>query len=168
MNAVELMLEVIRENSPKSIWRNAPLEPFRRVENTNRGDIGEEFLRRYLLSNGEFEINKRGHRAEDEDLQIESYGLEIKTASLGANGTFQFNHVRYDKQYRFLICLGVCPDKLVFNAWTKEALSVGEAGRLVRMAEGQSTTFKLTKRLGEMRPIEEFVDWVRAEIGSGT
>ena len=32
------------------------------------------------------------------------------------------------------------------------------------MAEGQSTTHKLTKRLGEMRPIEELIRWIHAEV----
>ena len=32
------------------------------------------------------------------------------------------------------------------------------------MAEGQSTTHKLTKRLSEMRPIEELIDWITDEV----
>ena len=36
------------------------------------------------------------------------------------------------------------------------------AGRLVRMAEGQAVTFKLTKKLADMHPIEELPDRIRA------
>ena len=38
------------------------------------------------------------------------------------------------------------------------------AGALVRMAEGQSVTFKLTKRPADMLPIESLACWVRDEI----
>ena len=71
MNAVDLMLEVIAEHSPKSIWAGAPLEAFRRVENTNRGDIGEEFLSRYLELGG-FSVRMSDMRAELQDMQIEN------------------------------------------------------------------------------------------------
>ena len=162
IDSVGLLLEVIAENSPRSIWTNAPLEPFRRVENTNRGDIGEEFLCRYLTQAG-FSARKSDARAERQDMRIENQSFEVKTASLGANGTFQFNHVRLDRDYRYLLCLGVCPDRIVYNVWRKRALAEGEAGRLVRMAEGQSITFKLTKRLADMRPIEDLLDWLRSE-----
>ena len=83
----------------------------------------------------------------------------MKTASIGTNGTFQFNHIRLDRTYNYLICLSTCPDKIVFNAWRK---GVG-AGSLVRMAEGQSTTHKLTQRLADMRPIQGLLDWICEE-----
>ena len=165
MNAVDLMLEVIAEHSPKSIWAGAPLEAFRRVENTNRGDIGEEFLRRYLVAHGGFSVQKSGTRADLIDLQIENRDFEVKTASLGVNRTFQFNHIRMDRDYLYLLCLGVCPEVIVFDIWRKEEVADGQAGRLVRMAQDQSTTFKLTKRLSDMRPIETLPDWIRAEFG---
>ena len=43
VNAIELMIEVIRDNTPSSIWTGSPLEQYRHVGNTNRGEIGEEF-----------------------------------------------------------------------------------------------------------------------------
>ena len=161
--AIRLLLEVIRENSPQSIWTDAPLEPFRRVENTNRGAIGEEFLCRFLIQAG-FSAQKSDLRSGRQDMRIQGRSFEVKTASLGANHTFQFNHVRLDRDYRNLLCLEVCPDHIVYNVWRKGALAEGEAGRLVRMAEGQSITFKLTKRLADMLPIEELPHWVRSEI----
>lgn len=44
---IELMVAVIREHSPVSIWTGSPLEGYRRLGNTNRGQIGEDFIRRY-------------------------------------------------------------------------------------------------------------------------
>lgn len=164
INPVDLMLRVIQDYSPRSIWTGSPLEPFRRVENTNRGDIGEEFLYRYLGAQHGFSISKSDIRSERQDMLIENRRFEVKTASLGANRTFQFNHVRLDRDYLYLLCLGVCPDGIVFNVWRKGALAEGDAGRLVRMAEGQSITFKLTKRLADMMPIDALPDWIRTEL----
>ena len=83
---------------------------------------------------------------------------------MGANGTFQFNHIRLDRTYQYLLCLGIAPSSVVFLVWRKGVVSEGGAGSLVRMAEGQSTTHKLTKRLAEMRPVEELPSWIRAEV----
>ena len=88
-------------------------------------------------------------------MRIAGHRFEVKTASLGANGSFQFNHVRLDRRYQYLICLGVCPNEIVFNMWRKGEIAEGKAGTLVRMAEGQAVTYKLTKKLGDMRPIDE-------------
>ena len=157
MNPVQTLLEVIRENVPPNIWTGATLAEYRTLGNTNRGEVGEQFVRRYLTSAGIAVGN--GNRASPTDMTIGGRRVEVKTASLGATGTFQFNHVRLDKQYDYLVCLGICPEEIVFMAWRKGAVAEGRAGRLVRMAEGQSTTHKLTKRLDEMRPIELLISW---------
>lgn len=138
------------------------MEGYRQLGNTNRGQIGENFIRRYL-SSANIPVSN-GSRTSPIDLQIAGQRFEVKTASLGTNGTFQFNHVRLDRTYNCLFCLGICPDKIVFNAWRKGVLSECSAGSLVRMAEDQSTTHKTTKQLAEMRPIEELVDWVQVEL----
>lgn len=153
VNSIRLLVEIIKEHAPKDIWQGSPLAGYRILGNTNRGEIGEEFVRRYLkLSKIEA---KRGIRTSLTDMGILDTQLEVKTASLGANGTFQFNHVRLDRKYQYLLCLGICPKKVVFSMWRKGDVAEGSAGSLVRMAEGQSVTYKLTKRLAEMRPIKE-------------
>ncbi len=156
------MVRVIDEHWPKSIWAGSPLEGYRRLGNTNRGQIGESFIRKYLAYAGIPVGN--GSRVTPTDLLIAGKRFEIKTASLGGNGTFQFNHVRLDRTYNYLLCLGICPDRLVFLAWRKGVVSEGGAGTLVRMAEGQSTTHKITKKLSDMRPIEELPGWIRNEV----
>ena len=162
MNPIDLMVQVISEHSPKSIWTGSPLEGYRRLGNTNRGQIGEEFIRKYL-SAADIPVSN-GSRVTATDLLIAGKRFEVKTASLGANGTFQFNHVRLDRSYNYLLCLGVCPESIEFLAWRKGVVSEGGAGTLVRMAEGQSTTHKITKKLADMKPIEELTGWIRKEI----
>jgi len=160
MNALELMRDVIKEHTPESIWTDSILEGYRHLGNTNRGDIGQDFLERYLNAHG---IAAKSHpRAAPTDLSISGVEFEVKTASLGANGSFQFNHIRYDKDYDYLLCLGICPNKIVFGVWWKGAVATGQAGKLVRMAEGQAITFKLTKKLEDpiLVPIEVLPTWV--------
>jgi hypothetical protein len=153
VNPIELLVEIIKEQAPEDIWVGSPVAGYRRLGNSNRGEIGEEFVRRYLLES-KIEVT-RGIRTALTDVGILKSHLEIKTASLGANGTFQFNHVRLDRKYDFLLCLGICPNDIVFGIWRKGDVAEGRAGTLVRMAEGQSITFKITKKLSEMNPVEK-------------
>ena len=161
MNPLELMLEVIEEHTPASKWSGATLGPFRQVANTNRGDIGEEFIFRYLNRSG-VAANKGASRIEAWDLEVDGLKFEVKTASEDSGGSFQFNHIRLDRSYDYLLCLGIRPEEILFNGWRKGEVSEGVAGTLVRMAEGQSVTHKLTKRPLDMMKIEELPDWVRS------
>ena len=164
MNAVDLLVEIIREHSPEDIWRDSPFIRYRALGNTNRGEIGEEFVRRYLAAHGIKTGN--GGRTARTDVRIEGLYFEVKTASLGANGTFQFNHVRLDRQYDYLLCLGICPERVVFNMWRKGAVAENRAGTLVRMAEGQAVTYKLTKKLADMEVIERLPGRIQTVLAS--
>ena len=159
MSALALMQEVIRRHSPKTIWTGSPLESFRRVANTNRGDIGEEFVYRYLKQFA-IPVSQSESRVKEWDLMIAGKRFELKTASEDVGGAFQFNHIRLDRNYQYLLCLGIRPAAIMFRAWRKGAVSEGEAGRLVRMAEGQSVTYKLTKKPTHMMDIEDLPKWV--------
>ncbi len=165
LNPLELMLEVIEQNTPQTIGTDAPLESFRQVANTNSGDIGEEFIRRFLSIHG-FSVSDKISRISRADMEITGRRFEVKTASEDRGGSFQFNHIRLDRMYDYLLCLGVRPASSMFNAWGKGEVSEGKAGTLVRMAEGQSVTFKLTKRPDNMLPIEELPDWIRSNINN--
>jgi hypothetical protein len=153
VTSIELLIEIIKEHVPKDIWQGSPLSGYRVLGNTNRGEIGEEFIRRYVRNAG-IEVTKGGRTART-DILITNRQFEVKTASLGANCTFQFNHVRLDRKYAYLLCLGICPNKIVFNVWRKGDVAEGKAGSLVRMAEGQAVTYKITKKLSEMLPIDD-------------
>jgi len=167
MNPIDLMAEVIKEHTPDSIWRGAPLESFRQVANTNRGDIGEDFVFRYLRE-VEIEVSRGESRIEEWDLLISGKRFEVKTASEDTKGAFQFNHIRLDRGYDYLLCLGVRPDAILFNAWRKGEVSESNAGTLVRMAEGQSVTHKLTKKPSQMMDVEKLPDWGRHELGANS
>ena len=160
LSAIDLFLDVIQTQTTSDKWLGSVLGSFRLVPNTTRGEIGEEFIWRYLAQFGI--VGRRGSRIEAVDLTINGMTFEVKTASEDVGGNFQFNHVRLDRDYDHLLCLAVYPDRLGFELWSKGALAEGRAGSLVRMAEGQSVTFKLTKRGADLRPIEQLPNAIRS------
>jgi hypothetical protein len=159
VNSVELLVEIIKEHTPENIWRESPLIGYRALGNTNRGEIGEEFIRRFLTQ-ARIEVGN-GRRTSATDMRISGRRFEIKTASMGANKTFQFNHVRLDRNYHYLLLLGICPNKIVYAIWRKGDVAEGKAGRLVRMAEGQAVTYKITKKLADLAPIDGLPSEIR-------
>ena len=50
LDPIDLMLRLIEEYAPDSIWSWSRLESYRRLGNTNRGQVGEDFVRSYLES----------------------------------------------------------------------------------------------------------------------
>ena len=40
MNAIDILVAIIKEHSPKDIWIDSPLADYRRLGNTNRGKSG--------------------------------------------------------------------------------------------------------------------------------
>ena len=42
MSAVDLFAEIIKEHTPENIWQESPLIGYRRLGNTNRGEIGDQ------------------------------------------------------------------------------------------------------------------------------
>ena len=162
MTAVDLLAAIIQEHAPVDIWQDSPLIGYRMLGNTNRGEIGETFIRRYLEQHGISVGN--GNRTSQTDLRVGTLVFEVKTASLGANRTFQFNHVRLDRRYDYLLCLGICPHQIVFNMWRKGAVAENRAGTLVRMAEGQAVTYKLTKKPDDMVDVTELPQMVKSAL----
>lgn len=156
-NAIELMQDVIAnyENNPK--WMNAPLGKIKILSNTHTGNVGQDFIKRWC------DVEGLGWESPEStqspwDIQIESITFEVKTATEDISGNFQFNHVRHHRDYNTLLCLGVAPDEILFDAWRKGDVVEGKAGRLVTMDKGSSATFKLTKKRADLRPITEFAD----------
>ena len=49
--------------------------------------------------------------------------------------------------------------------WRKGDVAENKAGTLVRMAEGQAVTYKLTKRVDDMVDIEALPERIRETIG---
>ncbi len=157
----EILIKVLQSHQDSSKWIEAPFEHIKRVSNTKVGEVGQDFVEQLSISLGYecvFPINKRGARAKQNpwDISIEGVEFELKTATEDVNGAFQFNHLRYHRPYHGVICLGVSPDEIYFNIWSKAEVATGAAGTLVSMEKGANASYKLTKKPAGLYSINTF------------
>ena len=163
----KILLEVLDGYANASKWLDAPFGKIKQLSNTHIGDVGQDFIARLCDEIGfecEFPLNRRGARARQNpwDMKINGKSFEVKTATEDVSDSFQFNHIRYHRPYDAVLCLGVAPDAVLFDAWSKAQIVTGDAGNLVTMDRGSSATWKLTKRRDALRTIEEFEIHIRA------
>src|SRR3989344_6574729 len=135
-------------------WTGQPNEAFKHLANTSKGDAAEEFIKMYATALG-FKAEKNQKRLGDWDVKINEKKFEVKCATEDISGSFQFNHIRFDYRYDFLLCLGVSPNGLFFRIWSKGDVATDKAGTMVSMGRGQNSSFKLTKKISDMQQITE-------------
>jgi len=135
-------------------WTGQPHEAFKHLGNTSKGDAGQEFITQYARELG-FTAENFG-RTGDQDITIGNKKFEVKLATEDVSGSYQFNHIRLDYRYDFIICLGVAPSKLFFQIYSKADIATDKAGTLVSMGRGQNSSFKLTKKKDDLKDIYKF------------
>lgn len=160
INPSEIFLQVIKGKAIDSKWADSPHELFKRLPNSSKGDAGEEFLKEFLTKLG-FKVEKDG-RLGDYDLKIEGKKFEVKTATEDTTGAYQFNHIRYDSKYDFLLCFGVSPQSLGYDIWTKGEVATDIAGTLVSMGKNQNSSYKLTKKVSSLRDLSQIKDHLKS------
>ena len=106
INPNELILEIAKTHSIPSKWTNSNFEQIKYLDNTPKGQIGETFILEYCKELG-FAVSDEGSRLGTHDILIEDKKIEIKTATEDKTGSFQFNHLRLDYEYDFLLCFGI-------------------------------------------------------------
>ena len=144
-------------------WIDQPFEHIRRIPNTKVGDVGQDFVECLcgaLSLDCEFPEKNGGKRKRQSpwDIRIGGTTFELKTASEDKGRSFQFNHVRYHRDYEALLCIGISPRNIFMGVWSKADVTTGKAGKLASMEKGANASYKLTKRPGQLHPIEEFED----------
>ena len=141
------------QNNPK--WQNAALGGIKLLSNSHVGSVGQDFVRDWCES---LEISWQGPPGAQNpwDARIAGLTFEVKTATEDVNGSFQFNHIRHHREYQALLCLGIAPNEILFDAWRKGDVAEGLAGHLVTMDKNSSATWKLTKKRADLLPIAEF------------
>lgn len=149
-----LLIELAKKKCIHNKWTDKPLYPIKILDNSCKGDLAEEFVMEYCKELG-FEVEYGTSRLGDYDLKIDGKKFEVKMATEDQSGSFQFNHLRYDYSYDYIICIGISPDSILFEIYTKADIATGVAGTLVSMGRGQNSSFKLTKAKNTLRPISE-------------
>lgn len=143
-------------------WTGKPHEGFKHLGNTSKGDAGQEFITQYAKKLG-FAAENFG-RTGDRDVRIGEKDFEIKLASEDTAGSFQFNHIRLDYKYDYILCLGVTPSGLLFGIWSKAEIATSKAGNLVSMGRGQNSSFKLTKKKNDLKDIRKLKEKLKEII----
>lgn len=155
IDPLNILLGIAQEKSTDGKWHNKPLYLIKIMPNSTKGDLGEMFILKYCTALG-FDVAEKHSRLGDYDVKINKKTFEVKMATEDISGHFQFNHIRYDYKYDFLLCLGISPEEILFEIYTKSDLVTGKAGSLVSMGRGQNSSFKLTKAKSALRHINEF------------
>ena len=156
-----IMIKAINSNKNNDKWAYAPFEGIKLASNTAVGSVGQTFIRNICDELGienEPPITDKGKEAYTSpwDLKIEGITFEIKTASEDTRNRYQFNHVRLHREYNALLCIGISPDNIYFQVWTKAEVATGAAGRLTSMEKGGASDFKLSKGKNSLLPIKDF------------
>jgi len=158
---VKLFASVLEEFHNEKKWENAILGKIKTINNTKVGSVGQAFIERLcgeLDMPCSFPLSPKGKRLTQSpwDIKIGGIEFELKTATEDTNNHFQFNHIRYHREYQALLCLGVCPANLYFGVWSKGEVATGKAGRLVSMEKKANASYKLTKAPNQLHEISKF------------
>lgn len=161
VDALDILDRVLSEHSNHTKWNDTRFGEIKILANTLVGSVGQKFTEMLC---GELDIsyqaplNAEGQKKTQNpwDLKISDIEFEIKTATEDTSGNFQFNHIRYHREYQALLCIGISPDNVFFDMWSKAEVTVGDAGKLVSMEKDGNASHKLTKRKAELRHISEF------------
>ena len=156
------------QNNPKwSVWDFIGIKS---ITNTAVGAVGQDFIEHLCtLHNISFEVphNREEQRANQSpwDIKIGGITFELKTATEDTHGKFQFNHIRYHRDYQAVICMGISPNDVYFNVWSKADITTGRAGTLVSMEKSGNASYKLSKSKSNLKSIavfqeilEDFID----------
>ena len=153
--------EIVERHKNHSKWEEGDFIGIKSISNTKVGAVGQDFIEslcNILNIPVEFPLNKNNKRATQSpwDIKINDVRFELKTATEDTNGKFQFNHLRYHRDYQAVICLGVSPNDLYFNLWSKADIVTGKAGKLVSMEKSANASYKLTKGKNDLFHLDTF------------
>lgn len=168
---VGLFKTVVEKHSNDKKWSVGQLIGIKTLSNTKVGSVGQDFIEelcRNLNIPIIFPVTKLNKRLNQNpwDLKLNEITFELKTATEDTNGKFQFNHIRYHRDYQAVLCLGVSPDELLFNIYSKADIATGKAGKLASMEKGANASYKLTKSKHELFHIDSFAEKLRLFVAS--
>ena len=155
----QILVQILISHQDNPNWIGQPFERIKRISNTKVGDVGQEFMERYLsILDCHYELPNS--RQSPWDIRIMGKTFEIKTASEDVGGAFQFNHIRYHREYDALLCVGISPANIHAGIWSKADVATGAAGKLVTMEKGANASYKLTKRPDQLFPVTDLKQWL--------
>ena len=167
-NALNQMLKEIIERKHRELQLgqqyNDIFSKIKDFEANAIGQIGEEFARTILQNITSIEQNPTQTIHNEYDIKTQNgIKIEIKTARKGKNNdTFQFNGIEPRRNYQYLLCIGICLDKVVYRLFKHEDIVYLHDTRkfyiqqnnfkkqLVKMNPDNLVNYKLTTNLKEI------------------
>lgn len=133
------------------------------------GQIGEEYARKICRHVTDIEQNNDDTVHNEFDISTKSgIKIEVKTARLGKKCTFQFNGIEPRRNYDYILCIGICLDKVVHRIFSHDNIKYNHPTRryfitqkggfkkqLVKMNPDNLVSYKLTTTPKQMFEIEE-------------
>lgn len=165
------MIAAIAAAANDKKWIGSKYEGIKIVSNTAVGQVGQAFVENLCLAlNLPFTVpaDAKGKRLNQSpwDIAILNKEFELKTASEDVSRCFQFNHIRYHRPYEAAIFIGIAPNHILFDCWSKADLVTGKAGRLVSMEAGANASYKFSRRPAQLHPIADFETRIRALVAT--
>lgn len=156
-----LMDEAIAAAANDKKWLDSRFKGIKVVSNTAVGQVGQAFVESLCRALGlsfTVPVDKNGKRLNQSpwDIAILGKEFELKTATEDVKRCFQFNHIRYHRDYDAAIFVGIAPDQILFDCWSKADLVTKKAGKLVSMEKGANASYKFTRRPAQLYPIADF------------
>ena len=137
---IDKHLNALRDNT-QSKWVGSKYESIKKAPTTVKGDFGEDLVvDLFKLIDRKAERVNKGKGDFDVIEAITSTKYEIKLATEDVNGNFQFNGIKKEIEYDFVICIGVSPNDLWFNVFPKSKCNQ----LTVSMVKDGDETYKLT------------------------
>lgn len=123
--AAKLLSDVLATKPPATKWAEEVCKfgRIKSVSNTDVGEVGEEFAVAILQEVGYADAERKPEHRGSWDITANGKTLEIKCATEDANGYFQFNGVRHDRDFAILLLVGIAPNNIFFRFYWREELS---------------------------------------------
>lgn len=165
-NSEQIMLDVLDGYLSKNRWQGTQFEKIKMLSSMGVRKVGLDFIARWCDEfelDHEFSANRPAMRSWPNpwDMKINKATFEVKTATENENGNFHFSGIRPYRGYEAILCLGITPDVVLFDAWSKSDLIDGAAGNLINMGKGEGESWNLMKQSGTLRPVAEFGEHIR-------
>ena len=152
-----VILQSIANNGNKtSKWNDSMFEPIKRMSTSEKGEVGEKFIYALCVDLVDKNAERNPHSRDAYDIKVHGKKIEVKTATEDVNGKFQFNGIRYQRVYDFLLVLGISPNTAYFNIYTSADIKTQKIGVLVPMEKGTVGSHKLTRGTVQLFDISQF------------
>ena len=101
-------------------WVDSENENLKKASTSDLGNFGEDLIVKIFKRHGLKARRVNGGIGEFDIIVEEKITLEGKTATEDTSGGFQWNGIKKNVDYDYVICLGVSPNDFYINMWSKE------------------------------------------------